>query len=266
MSVGSNFKDNNFKNCKNKIFNCQLKGKNVKTFDISSNTSSNHTVNSSVNISTNTYIHNIIPVHNMFDILYPECEDLIDDVFSDNNADQRDSEVGSQQGEASGRTCLSAVLSARCTQPNLDYDKQYHNKATTHSCKSVESNHDIQIKNASVGCLSFNGNEGQSGGLGAGLRQCSDKWDCVIGLGNQWHSLTTDFDPQYENIDKSVLIERESEYTNLQTAPDHDLDSRLDTNSLGLGLESHLFENVQGEPPTSTAKVTKILMNMTLFR
>jgi hypothetical protein len=30
----------------------------------------------------------------MFDILYPECEDLIDDVFSDNNADQRDSEVG----------------------------------------------------------------------------------------------------------------------------------------------------------------------------
>jgi hypothetical protein len=64
-------------------------------------------------------------------------------------------------------------------------------------------------------------------------------------LGNQWYSLTTDYDHQYKNIGKSVLIERESEYTNLQTAPEHDLDSQLDINSLGLGLESHLFENIQ---------------------
>jgi hypothetical protein len=30
----------------------------------------------------------------MFDVLYLECADLIDNVFVDNDADQRDSEVG----------------------------------------------------------------------------------------------------------------------------------------------------------------------------
>jgi hypothetical protein len=122
--VGSNFKDNNFINFKNKTLNCQLSENNVKTLDISSNTN-----NSSVNNSINTYIHSNIPVHNMFDILYLECEDLIDDVFSDSDADQRDSEVGSQQGEASETTITSAVLSARCAQPNLDYDKYNDNSA-----------------------------------------------------------------------------------------------------------------------------------------
>jgi hypothetical protein len=132
-----------------------------------------------------------------------------------------------------------------------------------HSYKSVESNRDILITNASVECLSFNGHEGHSRGLGAG--QCNDKWDGVIGLGNQWHSLTTDYDPQYENIDKSVLIERESQYTNLQTAPEHDLDSRLDMNPLGLGLESHLFENIQGGPPHQHGISDKKFKNTVLF-
>jgi hypothetical protein len=79
-----------------------------------------------------------------------------------------------------------------------------------HSCKSVKGNHDIQIQNASAECLSFNDHEGQSGGLGAEFSNGYDKWDFVIGLGNQWHSLTTDFDPQYKNTSKSVLIERVS--------------------------------------------------------
>jgi hypothetical protein len=213
--VGSNFKENNFRNFNNKSINFQLKGndinncKKVKKGSVNV-ISSNHINSSSVNSSNNTLIHNSIPVYNTFEVLYPECEELIDDEFSDNDTDQRDSEVGGQQGEASGEASISAVLSARCAQPNLDYDKHDYNSAIMHSCKWVESNCDIPIKNANVECLSFNGHEGQSGGLGAGLGQCNDKWDCVIGLGKQWHSLTTNYDPQYENIDTSVLTERVS--------------------------------------------------------
>jgi hypothetical protein len=69
--------------------------------------------------------------------------------------------------------------------------------------------------------LSFNDQEGQSRGLGADLDNCNKKGYCAIGLGNQWYSMTMDYDPE------------------------HVLDSLLDTNSLGIGLESHLFENTQ---------------------
>jgi hypothetical protein len=185
--VGNNFNDNNFKN---KSDNYQLTDNNNNCEKLKNVTveivSSNCIKNSSVNSSNNTYIHSNIPVYNMFDVLYLECEDLIEDVFSDNDADQRDSEVGGQQDEANDKTSSSAVLPA---QPNLDYDKLAYDCAIMHSCKSVEGNRDIQIKN---------GHEGQSGGLGAESGYCSDKRDCVIGLGNQWYSLTTDYDHQYK--------------------------------------------------------------------
>jgi hypothetical protein len=114
--MGSNFKDNNFKNFNNKSIHSQLKGNDINNCvkvkkDSVNVISSNHINNSSVNSSNNTLIQNSIPVYNMFDVLYPECEELIDDVFSDNDADQRDSEVGSQQSEASSKTSISAVLS-----------------------------------------------------------------------------------------------------------------------------------------------------------